>query len=97
MHHRVAITGIGLISPLGDSSSELFKALCDGRSGIRRVEPVVHNGCHCHLAGRLLDFEPEKYLPGRPLRPLDRVSQLASAACGLALESSGWTASRRQG
>lgn len=95
MHHRVAITGIGLISPLADSSSELFKALCDGRSGIRRVEPVAHNGCQCHLAGRLLDFEPEKYLPGRPLRPLDRVSQLSSAACGLALESSGWTAEQR--
>jgi 3-oxoacyl-[acyl-carrier-protein] synthase II len=95
MQHRIAITGIGLISPLGDSSNELFEALCNGRRGIRPVEPVGQNSCQCHLAGWLPDFRPEKYLSGRPLRPLDRVSQLATAACGLALEGSGWHASNR--
>jgi len=95
MEHRVAITGIGLISPLGDSSNALHHALCSGRTGIHPVGPQVVNGNQCHLAARLVDFQPEKYLAGRPLRPLDRSSQLASAACGLALESSGWNSESR--
>lgn len=90
MDRRVVITGLGLISPLGESSRALFEALCNGHSGIRPFGPEFRGGCECHVAARLLDFRPEKYLSGRPLRPLDRVSQLAAAACGLAIQSSGW-------
>lgn len=91
MQHRVAITGVGLLSALGDSPSQLFEALCTGQSGVRRRTELVNlNSCGCHLAGRLQSYEPEKYLSGRPLRPLDRISQMASASCGLALQSSGW-------
>src|SRR5258708_31622815 len=97
MPPRVAITGAGLISPLGDSSAEMFNALCEGRSGVRPVEPFSPNGHSCHLAGRLLDFRAEKYLSGRPLRPLDRTCQLATSACALALFDSGWTAEKRKG
>jgi 3-oxoacyl-[acyl-carrier-protein] synthase II len=97
MTPRVAITGAGLISPLGDSSAEMFNALCEGRSGVLPVEPFIPNGHRCHLAGRLLDFRADKYLSGRPLRPLDRTSQLATSACSLALLDSGWTAEKRNG
>ncbi len=94
MENRVAITGVGVISALGDTSRALFDALCSGRTGLHEVEPLVGD-CHCHLAAQLVDFQPGKYLPGRPLRPLDRTSQLASAACGLALENSGWNEESR--
>lgn len=96
MDHRVAITGLGLLSALGDSPSRLFEALCAGRSGVRSgTELQSRHRCGCHLAGRLSSDQPEKYLSGRPLRPLDRISQMASAACGLALQSGGWDAERR--
>jgi 3-oxoacyl-[acyl-carrier-protein] synthase II len=95
MNHRIAITGVGLISSLGDSASSLYEALCNGQSGIRPVEADSPDHSKCHLAGRLPDFRPEKYLLGKPLRPLDRVSQLASAASGLALENGGWDAVSR--
>lgn len=95
MEHRVAVTGIGLISALGDSYDALHHALCGGRTGVRQVGSLSRPDDECQLAAQLVDFEPEKYLKGRPLRPLDRSSQLASAACGLALESSGWTAESR--
>src|SRR5260370_5138315 len=95
MNHRVAITGVGLISPLGDSSSALFNALCDGRSGVSKLQKFSSNGHRCHLASRLPDFRAEKYLLGRPLRPLDRACQLATAACGLALGASGWSNEER--
>ncbi len=97
MELRVAITGTGVISVLGDSSSEAFDALWNGRSGVDQVGSFAPGGCPCHLAGRLVDFQPEKYLKGRPLRPVDRTSQLSSAACGLALEDSGWNPESRFG
>lgn len=95
MEHRVAITGIGLISALGDSSAALHSALCSGRTGVRSAGWQDASYDECQLAAQLVDFAPEKYLKGRPLRPLDRSSQLASAACGLALENSGWNADTR--
>jgi 3-oxoacyl-[acyl-carrier-protein] synthase II len=97
MEHRVAITGNGLISVLGDSSSEAFDDLCNGRTGLDRVDSIAVDDWRCHLAGRLAGFQPEKYLKGRPLRPVDRTSQLTSAACGLALENSGWNPESRLG
>src|SRR5882762_1258748 len=90
MDNRVVITGVGLISPLGDSSEALFNALCNGRSGVLPLQQFSSNGHRCNLAGQLLDFRAENYLSGRPLRPLDRTCQLATAACGLALRDSGW-------
>lgn len=90
MQRHVAITGVGLISPLGDSPSLLSEALCEGRSGLRREEELeAFGGCRCHMAARLNGYGPERYLLGRPLRPLDRISQMATSSCGLALESSG--------
>src|SRR5213083_536796 len=96
MKNRVVITGIGVISPLGDSCSELFSRLCDGRNGIRPIAQLSTNGRKCGFAAQLLDFHGEKYLTGRALRPLDRASQLAAAACGLALEQSGLDGELRQ-
>jgi 3-oxoacyl-[acyl-carrier-protein] synthase II len=95
MNHRVVITGVGLISPLGDSSSALFSALCDGRSAVVPFQEFGSNGHRCHVAGQLPNFRAENYLSGRPLRPLDRACQLATAACGLALRDSGWSSEER--
>ena len=95
MQHRVAITGIGLISALGDSPAALHSALCSGQTGVRNARRLYPSYDECQLAAQLVDFEPEKYLKGRPLRPLDRSSQLASSACGLALGNSGWNADTR--
>jgi len=89
MGRKVVITGIGLISPLGESAEGVFAALCNGKSAVRYQEdsnPTCAVGCH--LAARLIDFKAEKYLPGRPLRPLDRISQMAAASCSLALQNS---------
>jgi 3-oxoacyl-[acyl-carrier-protein] synthase II len=96
MNHRVAITGRGLVLPLGDSSSALFNALCEGRTSVLPLQELASNGHRCHLAGWLQDFQVEKYLSGRPLRPLDRACQLATAACGLALTDSGWCTEERR-
>ncbi len=78
MLKRVAITGMGLISSLGQSPASLHSALCDG--GTEAASP----------GGPISSFEPQVHLQGRPLRTLDRTGRLVSAAAKLALENSGW-------
>lgn len=90
MGKRVAITGTGLISSLGDSPALLHFALCKGHTGLQAVEDgSFEQRINC-LAGYISSFRPEAYLPERCFRALDRTGQLVVSAAKLALESSGW-------
>ncbi len=91
MNRRVLITGIGLISSLGDSSAQLHSALCAARSGIGPIQSFSAEGLNCHLAAEIKSFQAEKYLGRINLRPLDRTSRLAAGAARLALDDSGWS------
>jgi 3-oxoacyl-[acyl-carrier-protein] synthase II len=55
------------------------------------VTQFASTGAPCRLAGPVADFEEKKYLPGRNLRPLDRLARLATSAVKLALADTGWT------
>jgi len=92
MSRRVFITGVGLISSLGDSSAQLHRALCAGRSGIGAIRSFTAGGLNYHLAAEIKSFQAEKYLGRINLRPLDRTSRLAASAARLALDDSGWSA-----
>jgi 3-oxoacyl-[acyl-carrier-protein] synthase II len=89
---RVAITGMGVISSLGDSSANLHSALCRGLAGAYQFDEL--NGFEGRGSGRITAFQPEAYLKGRNLRPLDRTGQLVVATAKLALADSGWTTER---
>jgi 3-oxoacyl-[acyl-carrier-protein] synthase II len=95
MDRRVVITGVSVLSSLGDSPSALSTALCEGRSGLNPVESFSTDGLVCHQAGEIRSFAPEIYLGERNLRALDRTSRLVTAAAALALEDSGWSAELR--
>jgi 3-oxoacyl-[acyl-carrier-protein] synthase II len=90
MRKRVAITGSGIISSLGDSPTLLHWALCHGHSGLRPVERDCFEYRINRRVGHIDSFKAESYLPDKNLRPLDRTGQLVVAAAKLALESSGW-------
>ena len=90
------ITGMGVISPLGDSPARLHDSLCQGLSGIKPIQLFSTAGLGCPLGGEILDFDAAKYLGGeRNLRPLDRTSRLVVSAAQLALKDSGWSAEMR--
>jgi 3-oxoacyl-[acyl-carrier-protein] synthase II len=95
MKNRVVITGVGVVSSLGDSSISLQSSLCLGRSAIKRVELFSTNGLGCPLGGEIPSFDAQKYLGKRNLRPLDRTSRLVASAAQLALEESGWSESMK--
>ena len=95
MRNRVVITGAGVVSSLGDSSSRLQFSLCSGRRAIKPVELFSTAGLGCPLGGEIPSFDAQKYLGRRNLRPLDRTSRLVASAAQLALDDSGWSESMR--
>jgi 3-oxoacyl-[acyl-carrier-protein] synthase II len=89
---RVAITGFGLISSLGDTPALFHQRLCEGTTGLGSIAEYETQGFEPQSGGSVIPFAAEVYLKGRPLRPLDRTGRLFAAAAKLALENSGWTA-----
>jgi 3-oxoacyl-[acyl-carrier-protein] synthase II len=87
---RVVVTGIGLISPLGDRLETLFAALCEGTSALGPVEDFDTASLPFHQAGAVRDFDAATYLGNGNLRPLDRNGRLATAATQVALADAGW-------
>jgi len=96
MRNRVVITGVGVVSSLGDTSGCLQSSLCAGRRAVKPVELFSTAGLGCPLGGEIPSFDAQKYLGRRNLRPLDRTSRLVASAAQLALDDSGWSESMRK-
>jgi len=84
---RVAVTGLGVIAPLGNSVDELFANLAAGRSGIRRLAAPLAERLKSPI-GATADFDGSTHFPAPRLRMLDRVSQLALVASAQAVADS---------
>lgn len=81
---RIAVTGIGLISPLGNSRAEALAHACAGRAAIGRLETSWAERLAAPLAARV-SFCGEEHFPPPRLRMLDRVSQFALVAARQAI------------
>ncbi len=80
---RVVITGIGVLSPLGNSVDEMWEAAIAGRSGIGRLSILdqIDNpeAYGCQVSGEVHDFEPTDYMDRKVARRMARFSQFAVA------------------
>jgi 3-oxoacyl-[acyl-carrier-protein] synthase II len=85
---RVAITGIGVVSPLGNSLHEFHSALAEGRPGIRRLPEDIARGSGVQV-GATVQWNPAPLLKAGEAANLDRVSQFALGAAAQALAASG--------
>jgi 3-oxoacyl-[acyl-carrier-protein] synthase II len=89
-YRRVVVTGIGVISPIGNDLKTFWENLTTGKSGIRRIthfDPADHD---CQIAGEVPQFDPTLYFKNpKDIRRSDRYTQFAMAAAKLALENSG--------
>src|SRR2546423_1502970 len=88
---RVAVTGIGLITPVGCGREAVWAALKAGRSGIVRIEEFDTSNLRTNIAGVCRDFRPLDFFDEREMARLDRVSQMAIAATGMATREAGLT------
>jgi 3-oxoacyl-[acyl-carrier-protein] synthase II len=82
----LAVTGIGCISGFGVGTSAFERGLFDGLRAYAPVTAFDTSAAHAHAAGHLDDFDPATLIAPAKLRRMDRVGQLAVAACRLALE-----------
>ena len=85
---RVAVTGIGVLSPLGNCIDEVFQNAYAGRSGIHLLETPFSNRLLMPLAAKV-KFDGADYFELPKLRMLDRVSQLGLVAANQAIKDSG--------
>ena len=86
---RVAITGLGIVTALGQSVNALFSALCQGRSGISLIESFDAGAYPVRFGGEIKDFDITEYVDQREGKRMDRFAQLAVAAAKQAVEDSG--------
>lgn len=88
---RIVITGMGALSPLGNSVEETWAGMKAGRSGISKIESIDTNVYSVHIGGEVKDFDASPYFKKDPkaVRRCDRFELLAMAAAGMAMEDAG--------
>jgi 3-oxoacyl-[acyl-carrier-protein] synthase II len=86
---RVVVTGLGLISPVGNSVAEGWKNLLAGRSGIADITRFDAAGFSCRFAGEVKDFRVEDYFPAKEARHMDAFIHYGLAASIQAVKDAG--------
>jgi 3-oxoacyl-[acyl-carrier-protein] synthase II len=89
MSNRVVITGLGLVTPVGNDVAQTWDALVAGRSG---VGPITHFDAAAYstrIAAEVKDFDPAALFGRKDARRMDRYTQFALAAAGQALDDAG--------
>ncbi|MEG0942375.1 MAG: beta-ketoacyl-ACP synthase II [Angelakisella sp.] len=89
MKRRVVITGVGAVSPIGNTAQELWHNAKDGVCGIDKITSYDTANQKVTLAGEIKNFNPEEFLNKKEIRKLDRFTQLALVASQEAFAQSG--------
>ena len=89
MKKRVVITGVGAISPIGNTAADFWQALLDGKSGIGLITRFDAAEYDAKIAGEVKGFDPTVFIDKKEARRMDRFTQFAIAAAKMALDDSG--------
>ena len=92
---RVVITGMGAMTPLGESIDEYWDNLVNGRSGIGPMTLCDPSTFPSRISGEVTGFDPGDYIDRREHRRMARFSQMAVAAAGVAIEDAGLNLSKQ--
>jgi 3-oxoacyl-[acyl-carrier-protein] synthase II len=84
--HRVVVTGIGVVTPLGIGKTALWDNLMAGRIAVDAIDRFDTAGYRSRLAAQIDDFDPADFMSEKRRRWTDRFSQFAVAAARLALD-----------
>jgi len=85
---RVAVTGIGAVTPLATGAEQSWQALCQGKSGVARITKFDPSGFKTQIAAEIKDFHPEDFLDKKRVRRTDPFIHYALAATRMALGDS---------
>jgi 3-oxoacyl-[acyl-carrier-protein] synthase II len=87
--HRVVVTGMGAITPIGNSVPAFWEALLAGRSGVAMATQYQADTIPYVIAAEVKDFDPRDHMEAKAARRAARFAQFAVAAAGEALRDSG--------
>ncbi|MEW5883844.1 MAG: beta-ketoacyl synthase N-terminal-like domain-containing protein, partial [Armatimonadota bacterium] len=82
----VVITGMGVVSPAGNSLDEFWQSLVNGRSCVGPITHLDASDYSCRIAAEVRDFDPERYMEKKDARRLSRFLQFATAAADMAIQ-----------
>lgn len=77
---RVVVTGVGAITPIGNTPDEYWEGLITGRNGIGEITLFDASHHACRIAGEVKNFDPHEYMDRKEAKRMDRFSQLGVAA-----------------
>jgi 3-oxoacyl-[acyl-carrier-protein] synthase II len=86
---RVVVTGLGLVSPVGNTIQSAWDNLLAGKSGIGTITKFDHSGLSVHFAGEVKDFQIEDYISAKEARHMDTFIHYGIAAGTQAFVDSG--------
>ena len=85
---RVVVTGIGVITPIGNTVDEFWDSLIHGRGGIGPITRFDTTEYAAHFAGQVKDFDPTEFIDYKEARHMDPFCHYAIAAAIQAVEDS---------
>ena len=88
LHRRVVVTGLGILSPIGNTLSEAWDSCINGVSGISKIEIDLKNN-PIKVGGRLKNFNPEDFLDSKEIRRIDPFIQYGIIAANQSINHSG--------
>jgi len=86
---RVVVTGLGTVSPVGNTIEEFWKSLLEGKSGVKRLACFDPTHFTSKIAAEVKNFDPSKYLSPKEVRRMDRFVQFAVVSAKIAVADSG--------
>ena len=88
LQRRVVVTGLGILSPIGNTVQDAWQSCIEGRSGITNVDIGLENN-PVKIGGRLKNFQPEDFLDSKEVRRIDPFIQYGIIAANQSIINSG--------
>ena len=90
-NRRVVVTGMGAITPIGNSVEEFWNCIKEGKTGFGPITYFDTADYRCKLAAEVKDFDPAQYMDKKSARRMEQFCQFAVAAAGQAISDAGLT------
>ena len=88
-NRRVVVTGMGAITPIGNSVEEFWSGIKEGKTGFGSITYFDTADYRCKLAAEVKDFDPTQYMDKKSARRMEQFCQFAVAAAGQAIADAG--------
>ena len=88
---RVVVTGIGMINALGLDKESSFKAICEGKTGVKRITSFDVSEFPVQIAAEITDFDPLTVMDGKEVKKVDRFIQLGIKAAREAMNDANFS------